>query len=106
MANPPIPFNQFVSNVFASARATNITNIFSVGSVDVVDVNSTCLSDVSYDLNTKTLTVTFVKSGASYEYYGIPESVYEDLVNASSVGQEYVFSIRNSPYGMFYNRVS
>ena len=104
MANPT--FNQFVTNVFAAARrATNITGIFSVGTVDVVDVNSICLEDVSYDLNTKTLTVTFVESGARYAYYGIPESVYEDLVNASSVGQEYVFSIRNSPYGAFYTRL-
>jgi len=100
-----VPFSQFVSNVFAAARATNISSIFSVGDVDVVDVSSTCLSDVSYDLNSATLTVTFAESGAQYAYYGVPERVFQDIVHAGSVGQEYVFSLRNSVYGLNYSKL-
>lgn len=83
---------------------TKITSITDIGDTDIVNVSSTCLDEVRYNILTKTLEVTFVKSGASYAYYNVPESVYEDLVNAQSVGQEYVFGVRNSIWGMNYAR--
>ena len=83
---------------------TKITGITDIGDTDIVSVSSTCLSEVRYNLLTRTLEVTFEKSGASYAYYNVPESVYEDLVNAKSVGQEYVFGVRNTIWGMNYAR--
>ena len=99
-----IPYEEFVKSLFRSAN--KILSIEDEGAEDTVQVSSSCLSEVKYNLDTRTLTVTFVESGATYEYYGIPESIYESLVHASSVGQNYVFSVRNSAYGMFYQRVS
>jgi hypothetical protein len=101
MAEVP-PFAEFVKSLF---RGSKILGIQDEGQTDTVQVSSSCLSEVSYNLDTRTLTVTFLESGATYEYYGIPESVYENLVQATSVGQEYVFTIRNSGYGQFYNRI-
>lgn len=68
---------------------TNIDTIKDEGTKDIVSVSSTCLSEVEYDLATQILTVTFVESGATYNYYGVPESDYEGLVHALSVGEEY-----------------
>ena len=57
---------------------------------DTVQVSSTCLSEVSYDLSTQTLTVEFKQSGSRYEYYNVPESDYEQLVATfGSVGETY-----------------
>jgi hypothetical protein len=62
---------------------------------DTVDVASTCLNEVSYDMATMVLTVTFVESGNSYNYYGVSEGVYEDLVNNfGSVGETYNETIK------------
>jgi|AntDeeMinimDraft_5_1070356.scaffolds.fasta_scaffold12683_2 hypothetical protein len=66
------------------------------GSTDVVQVDSTCLSEVSYNLDTSTLTVEFLESGARYRYFSVPESDYESLVNNfGSVGEEFNDSIKD-----------
>lgn len=58
-------------------------------------VNSSVISEVDYDKDTSVLTVIF-NSGASYDYNGVPEDVYEDLINAPSVGSYFVRNIRNN----------
>lgn len=81
---------------------TYVKSVNDIGSQDIVQVASTCLSEVTYDLATKTLGVTFKESGASYNYYGVPEKVYEDLVFAGSIGQNYNFEVKGS---YFYTKV-
>lgn len=48
-------------------------------------VSSNILS-VGYDDNTETLEVEFVHGGV-YQYYGVPETVYRELMQAPSKGQ-------------------
>lgn len=90
-----LSFDEYIQQLFKQA-ATKITNIVDIGSTDIVDVDSTCLSEVRYDLITKRLEVTFRESGASYVYYAVDEGDYEALVNALSVGGEYNAIIKGS----------
>lgn len=83
---------------------TKITSIQDIGNTDIVAVSSSAIDEVRYNILTKTMEVTFT-SGAVYSYAMVPEHVYEDLVNAGSVGQEFVFNIRNTIYGAFYQRI-
>ncbi len=48
-------------------------------------VSSSNLSSVGYDPNTSTLEIKFHESGV-YQYYGVPESVYQRLMSAHSKG--------------------
>jgi hypothetical protein len=50
------------------------------------DVNSTNVRSVGYDATTETLEVEF-HGGGTYRYTGVPESVYEKLMAATSIGR-------------------
>jgi hypothetical protein len=49
------------------------------------NVVSSNLQAVGYDSSSLILTVDFI-GGGSYEYYGVPLSVYQGLMNADSKG--------------------
>jgi len=48
-------------------------------------VSSTNIRSVGYDSSSQTLEVEF-HNGGIYQYYGVPSSVYQGLMNASSHG--------------------
>jgi hypothetical protein len=48
-------------------------------------VYSSRMDDVSYDADNATMTITF-KDGKTYEYYAVPESVYDSQIAAPSPG--------------------
>lgn len=87
VANSP-QFLNFVKGLFGG-NSSNINEITSEGTKDYINVSSTCLSDVTYDIATNILTVTFVESGETYSYFGVSENDYEALVQAGSVGGMY-----------------
>lgn len=51
-----------------------------------VYLSSSAITAVNYNENTKVLTITFT-SGKSYDYFGVPESVYRGLISAYSAGE-------------------
>lgn len=57
-------------------------------------VSSSNLRSVGYDRSTQTLEIEF-NSGSVYQYYNVPESVYNGLMNASSHGQYFAQNIRD-----------
>jgi hypothetical protein len=48
-------------------------------------VTSTNVASIGYDPNTMTLEVEF-RNGSVYQYFDVPETVYQELASASSVG--------------------
>lgn len=61
-------------------------------------VVSSNLKAVRYDPATQTLDIEF-HSGSVYRYFGVPESVYQGLMAASSHGKYHHLYIKNSyPY--------
>ena len=58
----------------------------------MISVDSSAIAAVGYDGHT--LSVRFHSSGRIYEHHGVSESVYEDFMNASSMGSYYARHIR------------
>jgi hypothetical protein len=56
-------------------------------------VNSSSLAAIGYDAESQILTVEFRKSG-TYEFYDVPESIYQELMSAGSLGEYFARSIR------------
>lgn len=57
-------------------------------------VDSSNIESIGYDENSLTLEVEF-KGGSVYEYSGVPEHIYIELKEASSVGSYFNQNIRN-----------
>lgn len=66
-------------------------------------VDSKCVADISYDVETETLTIEFQQRG-TYIYRNFPLDEYVDFETASSRGQYFNNYIRNSGYE--YERIS
>lgn len=62
-----------------------------------ISVSSSNIASVGYDESSQTLEVEF-NSGAIYEYYGVPECIFQELVGASSVGGYFAQRVKNT-YG-------
>lgn len=66
--------------------------------MNMIPVSSSNLAAVGYDEKSKTLFITFHKSG-TYAYDNVPESVYRGLMAAGSKGQYHKAYIKHSfPY--------
>lgn len=57
-------------------------------------VSSSNLASIGYDASSEILEVEF-NSGRVYEYYDVPESEYDALMDASSHGRYFNANIRN-----------
>jgi hypothetical protein len=57
-------------------------------------VSSSNLASVGYDEATKTLEVEF-KKGSTYQYEDVPQSEYERLMDAESVGSYFASNIKD-----------
>lgn len=65
--------------------------------MEMYPVASTDLSAVGYDYDACILRIEFLKGGI-YDYHGVPQEVYEGLMNASSKGQFFNQVIRKGGY--------
>ncbi len=66
--------------------------------MDRAAVSSSNVRAIGYDSATQTLEVEFV-NGSVYQYYSVPENMYEAFLKASSKGQFLHQYIRNAyPY--------
>ncbi|WP_082234986.1 KTSC domain-containing protein [Halobacillus massiliensis] len=67
--------------------------------MNMVPVKSTNLKAVRYDPQSCKLFVRFKNSHSLYEYSGVPEYVYEELIAAKSLGKYHHLNIKYSyPY--------
>lgn len=55
-------------------------------SVEMEFVQSSNLEQIGYDSDNQELYIVFKKSGLTYVYSDVPESVFEELKNAESLG--------------------
>lgn len=62
--------------------------------MDMVQVSSSNLNAVGYDTSTKRLVIQF--NDSTYEYYDVPNSVYQGLLSASSKGKYHHQFIKNA----------
>ncbi|NEW79035.1 MAG: KTSC domain-containing protein [Gelidibacter sp.] len=57
-------------------------------------VESSNLASIGYDAENEILEVEF-NHGGIYQYFDVPENVYEELMNAESHGKYFSANIRN-----------
>lgn len=62
--------------------------------MNMIPVNSSNLVAVGYDKSTQTLRVKF--NSSTYDYYNVPESIFNGLLSAPSKGQYHHAYIKNS----------
>jgi len=62
-----------------------------------IPVESSNLSSVGYNSESAVLEIEF-KSGGIYQYSGVPQDVYDGLINAASKGKYFHRYIKNSGY--------
>jgi hypothetical protein len=60
-------------------------------------VRSSNIASIGYDAGSSTLEVEFV-TGAVYQYYNVPKSVYEGLMNAKSHGSYFARYVKDADY--------
>jgi hypothetical protein len=58
-------------------------------------LNSTAISRAEYDSCARTLSIWFRESGESYDYFDVPEAIFQALLAAESAGQYFNDHIRN-----------
>ena len=56
--------------------------------------NSSNISLVDYNTETKELGITFKPSGKRYEYLNVPESIYNGIISAPSAGKYFYANIK------------
>lgn len=54
--------------------------------MDRIPVSSSNIASIGYDQETQTLQVEFIK-GSIYQYFDVPQAVYEEFINAESKGR-------------------
>lgn len=59
-------------------------------------VISSNIASVGYDPTTMTLEVEFKNGSSPYQYFDVPEPVYQEMMGAASVGTFFNQNIRNN----------
>lgn len=57
-------------------------------------VDSSNIERIGYDLTSSTLRIEF-KSNRTYDYYSVPENVFNELKHATSIGRYHATNIKN-----------
>ena len=60
-------------------------------------VESSNLASIGYDAENEILEVEF-KHGGVYQYFDVPENVYDELMNATSHGQYFDRNVKKAGY--------
>ena len=60
-----------------------------------VNVVSSNINSVGYEESSNTLEIEF-KSGSVYQYFNVPQEVYNELLQAGSIGGYFVKNIRDT----------
>lgn len=72
--------------------------IFKGEEMERYSVSSSNISSIGYELNSGTLEIEFT-NGSIYQYYGVPENIYDSLMRESSKGKFFNIYIKNAfPY--------
>lgn len=66
--------------------------------MDRIPVQSSNVASVGYDEGTSTLEIGF-NDGSIYQYFGVPQHIYEGLMNAPSKGTFLNQYIKRGGYG-------
>lgn len=75
-----------VKSITAKSSNNQILKALTKEGTKVSAKGSSNLHDFSYDEAERILSITFIRGGRKYEYFGVPKMIYEGLVLAPSRG--------------------
>jgi hypothetical protein len=55
--------------------------------MEMTKIESSNIDAIGYDQDSAVLTIQFKKGASTYEYYDVPQFVYDSLMSAESKGQ-------------------
>ena len=67
-----------------------------------IPVTSITMASIGYDLESRILEIEFT-GGAVYQYFGVPEEIYQELLRAESKGK--YFNLVFKPHGFEYRQL-
>lgn len=70
---------------------------------DMIPVTSSQISAIGYNKETQQMRTRFIYGDSLYEYEGIPESVFDAVLHAPSVGSVFNATIKRGGYS--YRRI-
>lgn len=62
--------------------------------MDWITVDSSMIEAIAYDKDDFSLGIRFASNGSEYRYHNVPEYVFNNLKNASSVGKFFISEIK------------
>lgn len=71
---------------------------FNTNKMNRQSVESSNLASIGYDAENEILEIEF-NHGGVYQYFDVPENVYEELMNADSHGQYFDRNIKKAGFG-------
>lgn len=63
--------------------------------VNILPVKSSNIAGIGYDPDSETMHVKF-SNGNTYQYMGVDNKVYDDLIKADSIGSQFASSIKSN----------
>lgn len=63
--------------------------------MEMIPVRSSAISAVGYDPSTGRMKIRFTSQGTIYDFCGVPQHIYDGLMNAASIGTYYDRFIRD-----------
>lgn len=63
--------------------------------MEMIPVKSSAISNIGYDSDTKQMKITF-KQGNTYDYCNVPQNIFDEFLNASSIGVYYSAHIKDN----------
>lgn len=82
-----VTLNQFQGIVNGLSKILGINTPAGNPSLDEVAVNSSAISNITYNTTTQVLSVVFKESGIEYFYTPVDDQTANDFINASSIGK-------------------
>ena len=61
--------------------------------MQMIEVHSTSIAAIGYDQSLMVLRISFHNNG-TYDYYGVPQQLFEQLIAAGSKGRFYAYFIK------------
>ncbi len=59
------------------------------------NVESSMILSIGYESSTSTLEIEFKNGGSIWQYFSVPETLFHELISATSIGKFFLANIKN-----------
>jgi len=92
--NKPTSKNQQYSTSELGSKLLTLLDEKNSQNIERVIVSSSNIASVGYDAEKQILEIEF-QHGAVFQYFDVPKEVYDDLMQAASIGSFFMYNIKD-----------